>query len=428
MQVVAMIHHEDGAYGVSFPDFPGCTTVADDLDTAVAKAGEVLAFHTEGLAQDGALPRPRNLRELQSDPDFREDAKGAVLVLVPYEPPTRSVRINITLEESLLARIDRSADAAAETRSGYLAKAARFRMGMMGNRIASKPKVDSAPEIEPSPRRSWWKGYLKLSLVSCPISLYPTTSAERVTFVRINRGTGNRLKSQLIDSETGEVVDKADIARGYEFGEKEFVVVEDEELAALQIESTHTIDIDTFVPRAQIDLRYLDQPYYVAPIDPVRLEAFAVIRDVMRYTDMVAIARVVLTGRERPIALEAFGKGLLAMTLRYPYEVLGEAEAFANIPDINLPSEMRDLAKHIVDSKATNFDPSTFQDHYEAALVGMLQRKLAGLPEAKSAPPTPPADNVINLMDALRRSSEKVQGLQAGEATTGQRSRPRKER
>jgi predicted RNase H-like HicB family nuclease len=138
MQVVALIHHEGDAYGVSFPDFPGCTTVAGDLDTAVAKAAEVLAFHAEGLAEDGPLPHPRSLSELKSDSDFCEDAKHAVLVLVPYDPPTRAVRINVTLEESLLARIDRSADAAGETRSGYLAAAARLRMGTPGKRLISK--------------------------------------------------------------------------------------------------------------------------------------------------------------------------------------------------------------------------------------------------------------------------------------------------
>jgi predicted RNase H-like HicB family nuclease len=147
MNVVAMVHYENGAYGVSFPDFPGCTTVADDLDGAVAKAAEVLAFHVEGLAEDGPLPRPRSMSELERDPAFREDARGALLVLVPYNPPTRAVRINITVDESLLARIDRAAEAEGETRSGYLAKAAVARMGMV---VAAKgailPGDTAAPE------------------------------------------------------------------------------------------------------------------------------------------------------------------------------------------------------------------------------------------------------------------------------------------
>jgi DNA end-binding protein Ku len=411
MQVVAMIHHEGDAYGVSFPDFPGCTTVADDLDSALAKAAEVLAFHAEGLAEDGPLPRPRSLSELESDPDFCEDAKQAVLVLVPYEPPTRAVRINITLEESLLARIDRSADAASETRSGYRAEAARLRMGMLGERPTSKSsrpfsRDDTAGGIGSAERfGARWKGYLKLSLVSCPISLYPALSNERVSFVQLNRKTGNRLKYQLVDSETGEVVDLGDRARGYEIGKEEFLLVEDDELAALEIESKHTIDIDAFVPRRQIDLRYLDSPYYIMPSGPVGQEAFAVIREAMRSKDMVAIARVVLMTRERSIALEPLGKGLRAVTLRYAHEVRKADEYFEGIEDIKVPGEMVKLAQHILETKKSDFDPSAFQDRYERAVVEMLRRKQAGLP-AKSAAPAPSPSNVIDLMDALRRSVE----------------------
>jgi DNA end-binding protein Ku len=403
-----MIHHEGDAYGVSFPDFPGCTTVANDLDSAIAKAAEVLAFHAEGLAEDGPLPRPRSLGELKSDPDFCEDAKDAVLALVPYEPPSRAVRINITLEESLLARIDRSADAASETRSAYLAAAARLRMGMSGERSTGKSRGysrdDAAGGIRPGNRLgAHWKGYLKLSLVSCPISMHPATVNERVSFVQLNRKTGNRLKYQLVDSETGQVVDSADRARGYDIGKEEFLLVEDE-LAALQIGSTHTIEIVAFVPRAQVDLRYLISPYYIMPDDRVGQEAFAVIREAMRGKKMVAIARVVLTARERPIALEPFGKGFRAMTLRYPHEVRDEAEFFANIPDIRVPHEMQQLAEHIVETKTTDFDLSRFEDRYELALVEMLKRKQAGLPAKSAIAPSP--SNVINLMDALRRSAK----------------------
>jgi DNA end-binding protein Ku len=409
MQVVALIHHQGDAYGVSFPDFPGCTTVADNLESAVAKAGEVLAFHAEGLAEDGPLPHPRSLSELRSDPDFREDAKDAVLVLVSYEPPTRAVRINVTLEESLLARIDRSADAASETRSGYLAAAARLRMGMSGERSSSKSsrhslRDDMAGAIGPG-NQPHWKGYLKLSLISCPISLHPaSTSEERVSFVQLNRKTGNRLKYQLVDSVTGQVVDLADRARGYEISKEEFLLVEDDEFAAL-IASTHTIEIEAFVPRAQVDPGYLISPYYITPDDEFGQQAFAVLREAMRGKNkkMVAIARVVLTTRERPIVLEPFGKGFRAITLRYPYEVRHEAESFANIPDIRVPNDMRQLAEHIIETMATDFDLSHYGDRYESALVEMLKRKQAGLPLAKAAAPP---SNVINLMDALRRSVE----------------------
>src|ERR687887_548901 len=170
--------------------------------------------------------------------------------------------------------------------------------------------------------RAYWKGYLKLSLVSCPIALYPAaSSSERVSFNRINKKTGNRLKQQLVDAESGEPVDKEDIGRGYEIGKGQYLQVEDEELEKIQIQSTHTIDINSFVPRAEIDDRYLDSPYYIAPTDQVGQEAFAVIRDTIRDKNMVALGRIVLTRREHVIMLEAFDKGLLAMTLRYPYEV-----------------------------------------------------------------------------------------------------------
>jgi len=252
--------------------------------------------------------------------------------------------------------------------------------------------------------RAYWKGYLKLSLVSCPIALYPaSSSAERVSFNRINKKTGNRLKQQLVDSETGDPVDKEDIGRGYEIGKDQYLQVEDDELEKIQIESTHTIDINSFVPRAEVDDRYLDSPYYIAPTDKVGQEAFAVIRDAIRDKAMVALARVVLTRRERVVMLEAFDKGLLATSLRYPYEVRDQAAYFEDVPELKLPAEMKELAAHIVDSKAAHFDPSQFQDRYETALVDLLRAKQAGrsVKQPKEAPSTP---RVINLMDALRAS------------------------
>jgi DNA end-binding protein Ku len=252
--------------------------------------------------------------------------------------------------------------------------------------------------------RAYWKGYLKLSLVSCPIALYPASStSERVSFNRINKKTGNRLKQQLVDSETGEPVEREDVGRGYEIGKNQYLQVEDEEIEKIQIESTHTVDITSFVPRAEIDDRYLDSAYYIAPTDQVGQEAFAVIRDTIRDKKMVALGRIVLTRREHVIMLEAFDKGLLAVTLKYPYEVRDHAAYFEDVPDLKLPAEMKDLASHIVDSKATHFDPSTFEDHYETALVDMLRAKQAGtMIEPKKAEAAP--QRVINLMDALRAS------------------------
>jgi DNA end-binding protein Ku len=252
--------------------------------------------------------------------------------------------------------------------------------------------------------RAYWKGYLKLSLVSCPIALYPaTSSSERVSFNRINKKTGNRLKQQQVDAETGEPVEKEDIGRGYEIGKGQYLQIEDDEIEKIRIESTHTIEIDSFVPRPEIDDRYIDSPYYVAPTDQVGQEAFAVIRDAIREKGMVALGRVVVSRREYVVMLEAFEKGLLATTLRYAYEVREPAAYFEDIPDLKLPAEMKQLAVHILETKASHFDPSKFGDHYETALVELLRAKQAGrIVEAPKDEPAP--HRVINLMDALRAS------------------------
>src|SRR5205807_4561744 len=216
--------------------------------------------------------------------------------------------------------------------------------------------------------RAYWKGYLKLSLVSCPIALYPAaSSSERVSFNRINRKTGNRLKQQMVDAESGEPIDREDIKRGYEYAKGQYIVVEDEEIDKIKIESTRTIDISSFVPRTEVDDRYLDSPYYIAPTDQVGQEAFSVIRDAMREKQMVGLARVVLTRREHVVMLEPFDKGLLATTLRYPYELRDHAEYFEDITDLKLPAEMKKLAAHIVETKAAHFEPKNFEDHYEKA-------------------------------------------------------------
>ena len=252
--------------------------------------------------------------------------------------------------------------------------------------------------------RPYWKGYLKLSLVACPVAVFTaTTSSERVSFRQINRQTGNRLRQQLVDDVTREPVEAADKIRGYEVDKNVYVQVEDEEIEALEVESNHTIDIDSFVPRAQIDERYLDSSYYIAPNDQVGREAFAVIREAMRGKDMVALGRIVLAKRERVIALQPWEKGLLGTTLRYAYEVRNAGEYFDEIPDTKIPKEMLQLAEHILESKAGDFDPSAFVDHYEEAVVDMLKRKQAGAPVSKQKA-VAPASNVVNLMDALKRS------------------------
>jgi len=181
--------------------------------------------------------------------------------------------------------------------------------------------------------RPYWKGYLKLSLVSCPIALYPaSSSSERVSFRQINKKTGHRLKQQLVDSVTGDVVESADKGRGYQIGKDEYMPVEDKELDSLALESTHTIDIKKFVPRSEIDERYLDSPYYMIPEDKVGQDAFAVIREAMKRKNMVGLGNVVISRRERMVMLEPFEKGVMATTLRYAYEVRDDTAYFENIP------------------------------------------------------------------------------------------------
>jgi DNA end-binding protein Ku len=262
--------------------------------------------------------------------------------------------------------------------------------------------------------RSIWKGYLKLSLVSCAVALYPAaTSSERVSFHTLNRATGNRVKRQFVDAETGDVVETEDQVKGYEIGKGEHVIVEDDELAALAIESSHTIDIDSFVPRTEVDGRYLDAPYYLAPADRVAQEAFAIIREAMRRKGVVGIARIALQKRERILMLEPFGKGLLATTLRYAYQVRNEGAIFEDIADMELHDEMLDLAAHIIERKTGTFDASRYEDRYENALIDLVKAKQGG--PALQPAEIPRLSNVINLMDALRRSvaSEKAEAAKS---------------
>jgi len=251
--------------------------------------------------------------------------------------------------------------------------------------------------------RANWKGYLKLSLVSCAVQLFPATTAkERVTFHLLNRETGHRLRRQLVDRETGEVVEAPDQVKGYEIGKRDYVIIEDEEIESVAIESTHTIDIETFVPRAEIDDVYIDQPYYLTPDGRVAEEAFAVIRDAMREKQVVGIGRVVLYRRERPIMLEPRGKGLVARTLRYAYEVREDREYFEDVGEVAVGDEMLDLATHIIARKLSRFDPQRFEDRYQNALIELIKAKTGHRPAPKHEAPKP--SNVVNLMDALRKS------------------------
>ncbi len=251
--------------------------------------------------------------------------------------------------------------------------------------------------------RANWKGFLRLSLVTCPVALYPATSeSEKISFNQLNRQTGHRIKYLKVDADTGEEVSNEDIVKGYELDKDQYIEVSKEELEEIALESTRTIEIDEFVDKADIDPRYLIRPYYLRPDGKVGHDAFAVIRETIGEMDKVAIGRVVLTSREHIIALEPLDKGLVGTLLRYPYEVRSEQEYFGEIQDVKVTKDMLDLAKHIVNQKAGSFEPEKFEDHYEAALIELINQKRAGKPITPKERPR--AGNVVDLMEALRRS------------------------
>jgi DNA end-binding protein Ku len=252
--------------------------------------------------------------------------------------------------------------------------------------------------------RPAWKGYLKLSLVSCAVELTNTTDhSEKVSFRVINRKTGNTVKRHYVDGVTGKPVADEDEVKGYEIGDDEYLLVEEDEIDSVQIESSHTLSIEHFVDRADIPQIYFDTPYYVTPSDDVSEEAFTVIREAMARQKKAGIARIVLYRRERPVMIEPFDKGLLLTTLRYDKTVRKPEEIFDGLGKPKLDSELIDLATHIIDKKQAEFDPSDFEDRYEAALLALIKAKQKG----KKPPVVQAAErpgNVVNLFDALKKS------------------------
>ena len=272
--------------------------------------------------------------------------------------------------------------------------------------------------------RANWKGFLRLSLVTCPVALYPATSdSEKISFNQINKNTGHRIKYLKVDADTGEEVSSEDITKGYKVDTDTYVEVSKDELENVALESTRTIDIDEFVPKNDIDPRYLIRPYYLVPDGKVGHDAFAVIRETIRSMNMVAIGRVVLTSREHIIALEPLDKGLMGTLLRYPYEVRDEKEYFDEIQDAKVTKDMLDLAKHIVNQKSSTFEPEKFEDHYEEALAELINAKRNG--KTIGAKPRPRGENVVDLMDALKKSiaseSAPAKGKKPRKAAAGQK-------
>ncbi len=250
--------------------------------------------------------------------------------------------------------------------------------------------------------RASWKGYLKLSLVSCPVKLFPATSAsERITFNQLHKDTHNRINMKPVDPELG-LVERSDLVKGYEYEDKQYVIIEESDLEAVRIESSHTLNIEAFVGEDEVDPIYQDTPYYLAPDGAMAEETFAVLREAMRRSGKVAIARLVMTSRERVVTIGARENGMFVCTLRNPNEVRGTAEYFGSIPDAQPEKEMLELAEKLIEQKVTTFDPRNYEDRYEIALMAMIKEKLKGhKPIIASAPER---GNVINLMDALKAS------------------------
>ncbi len=272
--------------------------------------------------------------------------------------------------------------------------------------------------------RPAWKGYLKLSLVTCGVELSnATTQSEKVSFRILNRATGNTVSRQYTDSVTGKPVDEKNEVKGFEIESDKYLLFEDAEIESVKIESSHTLSLESFVNKADIQQIYLDTPYYLAPSDKVSEEAFAVIRDALFEKKMAGLARMVLYRKERPVVIEALGKGMLLTTLRYDNAVRQPDTVFDGIGKVKVDQQMIDLASHIIDKKKGRFDPSKFEDHYEEALLEMVKAKKAGKKPPVVSSAAPPS-NVVNLFDALKKSLASEPGVQANDAKPKSKAKP----
>jgi len=250
--------------------------------------------------------------------------------------------------------------------------------------------------------RASWKGHLRLSLVSCAVKMFPATStSERISFNQLHKDTHNRINMKPVDPELG-LVERSDLVRGYEYEDKQYIIIEDSDLEAVKIESNHTLNIEAFVDQSEVDVIYQDTPYYLAPDGAMAEETFVVLREAMRRSGKVAIARLVLSSRERVVTIAPRETGMFITTLRNPNEVRGTAEYFGNVPVGNPDEEMLDLAEKLIEQKVTTFDPRNYEDRYEIALMAMIKEKLKGHKPIIAA--APERGNVINLMDALKAS------------------------
>ncbi len=254
-----------------------------------------------------------------------------------------------------------------------------------------------------APRASW-KGFLKIADVICGVTLYTATStSDRISLHIINRATGHKVRRQYVDGETGVAVDKDDQVKGYEVSDGDYIMLDPDEIAAVVPDSDKTLTVQAFVACDDVDQVYFDKPYYLAPSDSIAEEAFALIREGMRKQKVAAIAQTVMFRRVRTVLIRPEGAGMIATTLSFDYEVRSAAEAFEDIPQMKIKSEMRDLAQHIIKTKAGAFDPTTFDDRYESALADLVKAKLDG---KKIAPrQEPERQKTSDLLVALRESA-----------------------
>jgi len=252
--------------------------------------------------------------------------------------------------------------------------------------------------------RAVWKGHLSIGELSCGIALYAAaTTSERISFHIVNRKTGNRVRREYVDEATGLPVEREDQVKGYETAKGSYVVLEPEEIAAAVPEGDKQLAVEHFIGCDEVDTVYFDKPYFVTPADEGAQEAFAVMREGMRRQKVAALARAVLFRRVRTVMLRPRGCGFMANTLNFDYEVQPAGKAFADIPDMKIKREMLDLAKHIIATKAGEFDPAAFDDRYDAALAELVKAKIEGREIRK--PKRKAEGKVIDLMEALRESA-----------------------
>ena len=252
--------------------------------------------------------------------------------------------------------------------------------------------------------RAVWKGYLKVAEIICPVALHTAAStSERIAFHTINRNTGNRIRRQYVDQETGKPVATEEQVKGYEVSPGEYVEIDADEIASVQPESDKTLAVESFVALDAVDDIYFDRPYYLTPADKTAQEVYALIRDGMRRSGAAAIARAVLFRKMRSVLIRPDEDGMAATTLSFDYAVRPAREVFDSLPDLTIKGEMLELAEHIIATKRGHFDPAAFHDRYEEALAELVKAKLEG--RSFTAPAPPKTAKVVDLMAALRESA-----------------------